>query len=290
MSFSYLGQAYTAEQFIAYVMQYDFGSVPPSFLVFHHTYSPDASWAPISQDRSSWWDRNESGMDENAIIAKRLRQLDAIMRYYRDVKGWQTGPHIFVDEKYIWLFTPMYEVGTHAGNGNSYRDDSGALHYSIGIEAIGYFERVGWPLSMQKLLAVVTQALKARLANFDIVYHDAPINTPRAHDHSISFHSDYNKPACPGAVITPQYAIPILAAPYRTPYMQYEIAAPCTVLCAPAPDAALATGPTDGQTQLIPGTLINVGSEENGWLHVAPNTTDKPGIGFICASYARRIT
>jgi hypothetical protein len=285
-AFAYIGQAKTGQEFIDYVQTYDFGSVPPSFVVIHNSANPDASWAPLSGDPGTKWDRNEAGLSSEQIKAKRKPQLDNIKNYYVSL-GWTTGPHLFIDERWIWLFTPMYEVGTHAKAGNSYHDAQGKLHYSIGIETIGYFQHNGWPDSMQKLLQIAVQSLRDRLKNFEIVYHSAPANRPDLHDHQISFHNDYNKPECPGAVITPQYAIPILQKSYQTVYSQLRIVAPCAVFTAPDPDSPLASGPDNGMTTLAPGAVVNIGQQQDGWLHVAPNTTDPPGIGFIPASYAR---
>jgi hypothetical protein len=286
MTFAYIGQALTGAEFIAYVASYDFGSVPPSFVVIHNSAIPDASWAPLNGDPTTKWDRNEAGLSNEQIKAKRKPQLDAIKNYYVGL-GWPSGPHLFIDEAWVWLFTPMYDVGTHAKAGNSYRDANGQLHYSLGIETVGWFGRNGWPLSMQKLLQIAVQSIQARLKTFEIVYKHAPLNTPQAHDHSISFHRDYNKDSCPGAVITPDYAIPILAHPYATVYARWKVLAPCAVFTAPDPDSPLAGGPDDGMTTLAPGAVINVGQQQDGWLHVAPNATDPPGIGFLPQSYAR---
>lgn len=211
-TFAYIGKPLTAEQFVAYVASYNFGSVPPDQIVIHNSANPDASWAPLNDDPNIKWDRNEVGLNDNQIAVKRQRQLDAIMRYYRDSLGWTAGPHLFVDERWIWLFTPMYEIGVHAAEGNSYHDAGGHLHYSIGIETVGYFDRVGWPIPMQELLRVAVQALRDRLTTFQIVYTAAPAHHPELHQGSIAFHRDYNKPGCPGAAITPAYAIPILAS------------------------------------------------------------------------------
>jgi N-acetylmuramoyl-L-alanine amidase len=289
-AFAYIGQAKTGQEFIDYVAGYDFGSVPPSFVVIHNTYSPDASWAPISTNQASWWDRNEAGLSADQIKAKRKPQLDSIMVYYRDTKHWTTGPHLFIDERWIWLFTPMYDVGTHAASGNSYHDASGQLHYSIGIETVGYFQSHGWPEAMQKLLQIAVQTLRDRLKNFDIVYTSAPDNRPDLHDHQISFHNDYNKPECPGAVITPTYAIPILAKPYQTVYMRYVVTSPCAVLTDRQPGAPLANGPDNGQTWLAPGDTINVGDTQGDWLWCSPPNVNKPpGLGFVPSSYARPV-
>lgn len=289
MTFAYIGKALSGQEFIDYVKTYDFGSVPPSFVVIHNTYNPDASWAPISTNQATWWDRNEAGMSAAEIKTKRKPQLDAIMRYYRDTKKWTTGPHLFIDERSIWLFTPMYDVGTHAASGNSYHDASGQLHYSIGIETVGYFKQHGWPESMQKLLQIAVQSLRDRLKNFEIVYTPAPVNRPDLHDHQIAMHSDFNKPECPGDVITPDYMIKVLSKPYGTQWARYRIIAPCAALQARAPDSPLAVGPDSGQTRFAPDDIINVGDATNGWLWVSPNEQLDPGIGYIGASYARPV-
>lgn len=288
MSFSYIGEAKTGAEFISYVKSYDFGKIPPSFVVIHHSADPDASWAPYNGDPAKKWDRNEAGLSNDQIKAKRKPQLDAIMRYYRDVKGWTSGPHLFCDERWIWLFTPMYDVGTHAASGNSFHDANDQLQYSIGVETVGYFENNGWPQSMQRLLQIALQTLRDTLGTFQITYTSAPVNRPDLHNHQIAFHRDFNKPACPGAVITPQYAIPILSKPFGSLYPRYTIVAPCTVFQSPDPDGALADGPNSGQTQLAIGTEINAVAltDPLGWLWVSPNTVDKPGIGFIPIGYA----
>lgn len=278
--FAYIGEAKTGQQFIDYVHSYDFGSVPPTFVVIHNTAAPDASWAPLNGNPSTKWDRNEAGLSSDQIKAKRKPQLDAIKNYYVGL-GWESGPHLFIDERWIWLFTPMYDLGTHAKSGNAYHDAAGQLHYSIGIETVGYFQHNGWPDSMQKLLQIAVQSIQSRLKNFDIVYHSAPVNEPAAHDHSISFHRDYNKPGCPGAIITPDYAIPILQKPFNVIYPQYIIISPCAVFESRNPDGDLANGPDNGQIWLKPGDVINVGDITAGWLWISS------GIGFIPTSYAR---
>ena len=46
----------------------------------------------------------------------------------------------------------MSEIGIHAKEGNSYRDDQGQLHYSIGLEVVGYYEHVTWPAPIEQLV------------------------------------------------------------------------------------------------------------------------------------------
>lgn len=210
-AFAYIGQALTLDEFRAYVATYDFGSIPPDQVVIHNTANPDASWAPISANKDTWWDRNELRLSLAQVKAKRLKQLEGIRDYYIRL-GWESGPHLFVDDHWIYLFTPMYVVGTHAKEGNSYRDANGKLHYSLGIEVVGWYGKVGWPGAIQLLLRGMVQALRDALGTFEIIYKSAPAHQPARHQGSVAFHRDYNKPECPGAIITPAYAIPILAA------------------------------------------------------------------------------
>jgi len=283
--FAYIGRPLTNTEFIQYVRGYNFGPILPSFVVIHNSANPDASWAKLNNNPAIKWDRDESTLSTAEIIDKRTEQLAKIRDYYIRL-GWDSGPHLFIDERWIWLFTPMAVVGTHAKSGNSYHDSAGHLHYSIGIETVGWFGQVGWPAPMQILIRTAVQSLQKRLANFAIEYHHAPTNDPAAHDHSISFHSDYNKPSCPGAYITPSYAIPILAAPLVPSYIKYRILAPCAVFTSRDPAAPLAPGPNHGQTWLAPNDIVNVGDLTDGWLWISPNAIDPPGIGFIPNAYA----
>src|SRR4051812_42106854 len=61
-AFHYIGQALTPAEFQQYCLDYDFGSAPPSFWIWHHTVNPDATWAPLNSDPAIKWDRNEAGM------------------------------------------------------------------------------------------------------------------------------------------------------------------------------------------------------------------------------------
>jgi hypothetical protein len=207
--FAYVGQGLNVTQFERYVASYDFGPIPPDFVVLHHTAIPAASWAP-SGDPNRFWDAHEQELSESAIYAKRRRQLDGIRNYYRDTHGWSAGPHLFIDERWIWLFTPMSHIGIHAASGNSYRDNAGRLHYSIGIEVVGYYDHAIWPERVQRLVGSAVVILQRRLKTFDLTYRPAPPNTPAAHVHSICSHRDFNKPGCPGAAITEAFYLDVI--------------------------------------------------------------------------------
>lgn len=236
-SFAYIGKGLTLEEFERYVASYDFGKVPPDFIVFHQTANPDASWAPIGSDPKTWWDRGDRALTDDQILAKRQRQVDNIKNYYAGL-GWTAGPHLFIDDRFIWLFTPMDTVGIHAKWGNSFRAMQ-RLHYSVGIEVVGYYERVQWPEPVRRLVGGAVRALQARLGiSSDYMY---PINKPgmkvvngvqicanpsRLMWGGLSSHRDYNKPECPGSAITEAFYTSVVKGAAPTPPVSLPPAQP----------------------------------------------------------------
>lgn len=80
-----------------------------SGMVLHNTAAPNlGQWTPANR-------------------AQRILNLE---RYFRDDRGWTSGPHAFVDYDFIWNFTPYTEKGTHSPSWNGTR---------IGIEMVGDF-------------------------------------------------------------------------------------------------------------------------------------------------------
>lgn len=211
--FLYIGQAKTAQEFGAYVQGYNFGRIPPDFLVLHHTAIPSTLAARYPS--GAVWDAGEAGMSDAAIKAKRTKQLDALASYYQHTLGWDRGPHLFIDDRYIWLFTPMNAVGIHAKEGNSYGTGAN-LHYSVGIEVIGYYEHVTWDSKTASNVRAAVQALCTRL-DISPVYRAGPTHTPASHARSLSSHRDYNKPQCPGKAITEAYYTSAVSLPPAPP-------------------------------------------------------------------------
>lgn len=199
--FAYIGAGMSLPQFTTYLATYDFGPIPPDFVVLHHTAIPAASYAPYG-DPARFWDAGEQGLPEQAIYAKRKRTLDGIMRYYRDALGWPAGPHLFIDERWIWLMTPMADIGVHARSGNAYRV-LGRLHYSIGIEVVGYYGSVRWPPAVERLVGGAVVALARRLGTIQLRHTRGA--------GGISSHRDWGKPECPGNAISTSYYLGVLA-------------------------------------------------------------------------------
>ncbi len=223
LEFLYDGRGFTADEFTAYVQTYDFGAVPPDFIVLHHTYKPGLGAAA---ERDSWtWDGGEGGMNTEQIKSRRKKQLDNLRDIFQTKNQWDRGPHLFVDDRFIWLFTPMYNEGIHAKWGNQFKS-GGKLHYSIGIEVIGYYEHTTWPEPVARLVGHAVAVLQRRLGTFDLSYMypnvaDKPGMVTRdgkqfcAHPErlragGLSSHRDYNKPACPGAAITEEFYLGVI--------------------------------------------------------------------------------
>ncbi len=196
-AFLYAGQAYTPTAFDHYVQSYDFGAVKPDFVVLHHTAVPSTSWARYPA--GTVWDANEQGMTLAARIGKRLGQLESIANFYNTQLGWDRGPHLFIDDLAIYTFTPMAAVGIHAAGGNAYYTGN-QLHYSIGIEVVGYYEHVPWPEPVLANVAAAVCSLKAVLGTFEFV------SGPQAGQ--IAEHRMFHKPTCPGAAISPAFYLP----------------------------------------------------------------------------------
>ena len=197
--FLYIGQALTRQAFALYVAGYDFGPIPPGYLVFHHTAMPSTIAAPWPADTAQW-DAHEQGLSAAQIRAKRLAQLGKIRDFYKRDKGWDRGPHLFCDDKYIYLFTPMAEIGIHAAEGNS-THVNGKLKYSIGLEVLGYHENVQWSAAVARNVGFAVATLQRKLKTFEL--------RPGAKWSDLNSHRQFNKPSCPGAAITEAYYVKV---------------------------------------------------------------------------------
>jgi len=175
------GKKLTRDQFKLFVKDYDFGRIAPSWLVVHHT------WKPKVED----WQGYKS------ILGLKL--------YYERL-GWKSAPHIFVAPDGIWLFTPMKDVGTHAGEGNATYSLGRLKGYSIGIEVVGDYDIKVWEGEVKANALSVIKTLMDRLK----------LNTE-----DIRFHRDYSQKSCPGFAIKKEWIIQNLEdRPQPSPYAQ----------------------------------------------------------------------
>lgn len=193
---AYVGQAFSPNEFRAYVQHLVFPN-PPAWLVIHHTSIPSASWAPAGS--GAVWDAKETSLSEPQIRAKRLRQLRAIFDYYQNRLGWRAGPQLFIDDRWIYVGSPLTQEGIHAAQGNGV--GTGARRrFSLGVEVIGHYERVAWPEPVMQNVAWAAAVLRERLETFAFVSQPGP--------GGVAEHRMYNKPQCPGAAVRASTYLP----------------------------------------------------------------------------------
>jgi hypothetical protein len=112
-----IGRKFSPEQFDIYARALTFNAWHPSFVVVHNTSEPDASLY------RQWQQRTPPVTME--------RWMQNLVGYYRDQQGWSAGPHLFVAEDGIGVFTPLTGPGVHTPSWN---------HISWGVETVGEFE------------------------------------------------------------------------------------------------------------------------------------------------------
>ena len=106
-----VGTSFSAEDFDSYCHTLMWTAWRPSFVVVHNTASPSLAQRP-------------KGFTKQHIL-----NLEA---FYRDEQQWKAGPHLFIDDKKIWAFTPLTVSGTHSPSWNK---------TALGIEMLGDYER-----------------------------------------------------------------------------------------------------------------------------------------------------
>ncbi|MGH8563311.1 MAG: N-acetylmuramoyl-L-alanine amidase [Gammaproteobacteria bacterium] len=83
----------------------------PSFIALHNTGSPSLAQCP-------------QGFTKEHILN--------FESYYRDDQKWSAGPHLFVDDKKIWVFTPLNLSGVHSPSWNK---------IAMGVEMLGDYSK-----------------------------------------------------------------------------------------------------------------------------------------------------
>ena len=106
-----VGQSFSPDQFDQYIAGLSFNTWRPQFVVLHNTGAPTlAQWHSVPG-------------------ATRMANLES---YYRDQMKWSAGPHLFVADDLIWVFTPLTVPGVHSPSWNL---------ISWGVEMVGDFDK-----------------------------------------------------------------------------------------------------------------------------------------------------
>lgn len=105
-----VGKSFTSPAFVTYVSGLSFPAWRPQFVVVHNTGDPTlTTWKTLPGAR---W-------------------MKGLERYYRDEQKWSAGPHLFVADDLIWVFTPLDTPGVHAPSWNG---------VSWGVEIVGDYD------------------------------------------------------------------------------------------------------------------------------------------------------
>lgn len=102
-----VGAAFTPAAFDKYCHSLQWLAWRPSFVILHNTAIPSLAQRP-------------RGLNHQHILN--------LQTYYRDTRGWSAGPHLFVDDHQIWVFTPLTLSGVHSPCFNK---------VALGVEMLG---------------------------------------------------------------------------------------------------------------------------------------------------------
>ncbi len=102
-----VGTAFNSEGFESYCRSLKWTTWQPSFITLHNTAVPNLKQRP------------------KGLTAQHIQNL---VGFYRDQQHWSAGPHLFIDDLQIWVFTPLTSPGVHSPSWNN---------LSIGIEMLG---------------------------------------------------------------------------------------------------------------------------------------------------------
>ncbi len=164
------GRVMTADEFAAFVETKSFGPVPPDRIFLHHTWQPT---------RDQW-----KGKQTLLAIKRNYEGYTWTDSQGRVHQGWTAGPHLFIADDGIWLFTDLARDGVGVKGHNR-----GSLH----VEMVGnYDERLPDGPTLTNTVA----ALGALFNRLGLDPKD------------LLFHRDYSYKSCPGTKVTKEWIIP----------------------------------------------------------------------------------
>jgi N-acetylmuramoyl-L-alanine amidase-like protein len=105
-----VGKSFTIEAFDAYCHTLVWNAWRPSFIVLHNTAVPSLAQRPGGFTQA---------------------HMQGFVTFYRDQQKWSAGPHLFVDDRQVWAFTPLTMSGVHSPSWNK---------LALGLEMLGDYE------------------------------------------------------------------------------------------------------------------------------------------------------
>lgn len=106
-----INRQFNPEEFDAYCHTLEYGNWIPKFVILHNTAAPSLVDRP------------------NGFSEQHIKNLE---HFYRDTQGWRSGPHLFISDKFIHVFTPLTVSGTHSPSWNK---------LSLGVEMLGDYSK-----------------------------------------------------------------------------------------------------------------------------------------------------
>lgn len=128
-----IAKSFTPVEFDVYCHGLKWQAWRPSFMVLHNTYAPTLVQRP------------------NGFTHQHLLNLENFFKG----KGWSAGPHLFIDDHKIHVFTPLTVSGVHSPSWNK---------QSIGIEMLGDYEKELFATGRGKFVRENTVAAIATLS------------------------------------------------------------------------------------------------------------------------------
>jgi hypothetical protein len=103
-----------------------------------------------------------------------IEHIHNLESFYRDTQHWSAGPHLFVDQNGIWVFTPLTVPGVHSPSWN---------RCSWGIEMLGEYETEafdsgpGAQVAHNAVCALATLHAWANLDSHSLRFHKEDVRT-----------------------------------------------------------------------------------------------------------------
>lgn len=126
-----------------------------------------------------------------------IRHIKNICDFYKNTKGWSSGPHFFIDEDQIFGMCDFRKNGIHAKSFNS---------FAIGIEVLGDYDRED-PLSGRGYACWKNAAIATRVL-LDWLHLDANKKTVLFHREEPSTNKQ-----CPGKKVLKDWVLNLIQAP-----------------------------------------------------------------------------
>lgn len=106
-----VGTSFSPDEFDNYCHSLQWSAWRPSFIVLHNTATPSLAQRP------------------KGLTKQHIQNLEP---FYRDTQKWKAGPHLFLDDRQIWVFTPLTVSGTHSPSWDK---------VTLGVEMLGDYEK-----------------------------------------------------------------------------------------------------------------------------------------------------